>query len=265
MYRAFRWSVDDEPNVLGGVAVLTALRGAVGFLTRLPVGHDEGAWEALRASPAALVVGGYLVGALVAAVVAVPVPELTLGLAYPLAIVGLTGITHADGLADLGDAAVVHGGPAERRQVMKDTTLGVGGTVALGLDLVGLALAGVALAGLPVRIAVGLAVAAEVGAKVAMVGLAALGEPTHEGLASAVDAGRGDLLLALALGLPAAVLTWPSPAAAVGLLAGLAVAGLLRSWARRTLGGVSGDVFGAGNEFARLAALHVGVVTWTLW
>ncbi|MFT4923567.1 MAG: adenosylcobinamide-GDP ribazoletransferase, partial [Haloarculaceae archaeon] len=26
--------------------VLTALRGAVGFLTRLPVGHDERAWAA---------------------------------------------------------------------------------------------------------------------------------------------------------------------------------------------------------------------------
>ncbi|MFB6217846.1 MAG: adenosylcobinamide-GDP ribazoletransferase, partial [Halobacteriaceae archaeon] len=26
---------------------------------------------------------------------------------------------------------------------------------------------------------------------------------------------------------------------------------------------VSGDVFGAGNELARLAALHAGVIAWT--
>ncbi|MHB9288925.1 adenosylcobinamide-GDP ribazoletransferase [Halobacteriales archaeon Cl-PHB] len=244
--------------------VLTALRGAIGFLTRLPVGHDERAWESLRRAPAALVVGGYLVGTVLAAIVALPMPVLVVGLAYPVFLLVLTGITHADGLADLGDAAVVHGSPAERREVMRDTTIGVGGTVALGLDLVGLALAGVALAGLPLRIGLGLVVAAEVTAKVAMVGLATLGQPTHDGMAAAVEADRGDLVLALVLGLPAAALTWPSPAAGVGIAAGLATAGLVLGWARRTLGGVSGDVYGAGNEMARLAALHLGVVAWTL-
>jgi adenosylcobinamide-GDP ribazoletransferase len=34
-------------------------------------------------------------------------------------------------------------------------------------------------------------------------------------------------------------------------------------WARRRLGGVSGDVMGAANELARLVALHAGVIAWT--
>ncbi|TVT93597.1 adenosylcobinamide-GDP ribazoletransferase, partial [Haloferax volcanii] len=39
---------------------------------------------------------------------------------------------------------------------------------------------------------------------------------------------------------------------------------LVRSWGRARLGGVSGDLLGATNELARAAAVHAGVVTWTL-
>ena len=47
------------------------------------------------------------------------------------------------------------------------------------------------------------------------------------------------------------------------LLAALTAAWLLRRWARRRLGGVSGDALGATNELARVAALHAGVIAWT--
>jgi adenosylcobinamide-GDP ribazoletransferase len=58
------------------------------------------------------------------------------------------------------------------------------------------------------------------------------------------------------------VLTWPSPAAAVGLIAGLVVARLLARWVRGWLGGLGGDALGAANELSRLVALHVGIVVW---
>jgi len=66
------------------------------------------------------------------------------------------------------------------------------------------------------------------------------------------------------LATPAAAATWPSPVAAAALAAGPVVALLLVAWARRNLGGVNGDVFGAANELARVVALHAGVVVWTL-
>jgi adenosylcobinamide-GDP ribazoletransferase len=245
--------------------VLRALRGAVGFLTRVPIGRSESAWMALGEQPAVMVLAAYAVGGLVAVPVVVPLPPVTVGVGFVLAVLAVTGITHLDGLADLGDAAVVHGSPARRREVMRDTTLGVGGSVALGLALVGLALAGVGLAGLPLREAVGTVVAAEVGAKLAMVGLASVGEATHDGLGSHLTgATERDLGSGAVLALPALGLTWPSPVAAVSLLAGLVASAVVLAWARARLGGVSGDVFGATNEVARLAALHAGVVAWTL-
>jgi adenosylcobinamide-GDP ribazoletransferase len=186
-------------------------------------------------------------------------------LVYLVAIVALTGINHFDGVADLGDAIVVHGDAERRRAVMGDTTLGVGGTLALGLVLAGLALAGLGLAELSVGTAVGLVVAAEVGAKLAMATLVALGSPAHEGFGAAV-AGETEprgLAVPLALALPVAIVTWPSTAAVVALVGSLAAATALLWWSRRRLGGVTGDVIGAANELARVVALHAGLVAAT--
>ena len=255
--------------------ILSALRGALGFLSRLPVGHDEDAWAAFAATPAAFPLAGYVVGALVAlpflAVGRLPGAVVaTLALA---AVVAVTGVNHADGLADLGDAAAVHGTPVERREVMRDTTVGVGAVLALGTVLAALALGLLAVTTLPVPVAVAAVVASEVGAKLAMATLACLGEPSHEGFGATMLDGNGpvDLLAALAVVLPIAAVALP--VTAVPLAVALLVALLVRWWARRTLGGVGGDVFGATNELARVAALHsavaawhlLGGVVWTLW
>jgi len=259
-----------------------ALRGALGFLTRIPVGRSETAWEAFSGAPWTLPVVGYLVGALVALPLLAPAPAPTVALAFPLAVYAVTGITHLDGVADLGDAAVVHGGPEARREVLKDSALGVGGTVALVAVVLGLATAALGLVEAAtatgpaggggsrvaggVAVAAGIVVAAEVGAKAATATLVCVGDAAHEGLGSALteETAVGAALPVLALAAPAALLAWPRvlPGAAA-LLAALATAGLLRRWARRRLGGVSGDVLGATNELARVAALHAGVIAWT--
>ncbi len=264
---------------------VAALRGAVGFLTRVPVGRDERAWEAFKTAPATFPLAGYLVGALVAApfaivtlastvpLVAVPsaVAPLapTVAFAYVVAVYAVTGINHLDGVADLGDAAVVHGDADRRREAMKDTTVGVGAVLAVAVVLAGLALGGLALAdlaGSSPSTAVAVVVASEVGAKAGMALLACAGTATHEGLGSALTApatpesfARPALAAA-----PAVALSWPSPAAAAALAGALAVAVAVMRRARGALGGVSGDVFGAVNELGRVAGLHAGVVAWTL-
>ncbi|MFC6904721.1 adenosylcobinamide-GDP ribazoletransferase [Halalkalicoccus tibetensis] len=242
--------------------VLDALRGALGFLTRLPVGRDERAWEAFRRTPAAFPLAGYAVGALLTVPFLLPGPAPTIALAFLLSIYLVTGINHADGVADLGDAAVVHGTPEERREVMRDTTVGVGALLALGVVLVGLALAGLSLAALPLAAAAAVVLAAEVGAKLSMAFLICLGEPAHEGMGSRfVGRGRRALVWPLLVAFPITLLSLPALAA----VAGAALSGaLLRSWASHRLGGVSGDVLGAANEVGRVVALHAGVVVWTL-
>lgn len=245
--------------------VLTAVRGALGFLTRLPVGHSETAWDAFRQTPVAFPLAAYPIGALIALPVGLPVPDPVVAFFLLVDVIVLTGVNHADGLADLGDAAVVHGDSEQRRAVMKDTTVGVGAVLALGSVLVGVALAGWALAALPSLIAIGIVVASEVGAKLGMAAVACLGTATHEGLGSAFTGhGPRQLIAPTVAVLPAFVLTGRSLAGCIAVLVGGTTGCLMVLLARRALGGVSGDVFGATNEIGRVLALHAGVIAWTL-
>ncbi|WP_284012447.1 adenosylcobinamide-GDP ribazoletransferase [Halobaculum litoreum] len=261
---------------------LAAVRGAVGFLSRIPVGNTEAGWEAFRRTPAAMPAAGYLVGALVALPVAavavaagrgVAVPPETAAVAVVAWLYAVTGITHLDGVADLGDAAVVHGDADRRREVLADSALGVGGALALGLVVLGHAAAALLVVDLarlapvlPVA-AVGLVVAAEVAAKAATATVVCLGDAAHEGLGSALTAESGprSLLGVAAVAAPVALLGWPALAPGLAVLgAAGAVAGAALWWSTARLGGVSGDVLGATNELARVAGLHAGVVAWTL-
>lgn len=249
--------------------VLSAVRGSIGFLTRLPVGADEAAWAAFARTPVAFPLAGYLVGALLAVpLLAVTVlPAGVLAAATLAWLYLLVGINNVDGLADLADAAVVHGSHGDRVAVLKDSQVGVGAVVAIGVVLLGTALGLFVVAGLPTRQALAIVVATEVGGKLVLAALACLGDAAFEGLGSAFTAESAprDLVLPLLVALPVLGLSWPTPAAA-GAVAGACLAGLLTGgYATRLLGGVNGDVFGAANELARVAGLHLGVVTWTLW
>lgn len=249
--------------------VLSALRGAVGFLTRLPVRHDDTAWTAFRGAPWAFPMAGYLVGGLLAlplALVTTAVPPTTIALGYLTAVFGVTGINHLDGVADVADAAVVHGDPERRREVLKDTTVGVGAVAGIVFAVFGLALGAFAVAALPLHVAVGVVVATEVGAKASMAAVACLGTATHEGLGSQFTerASAVQLVSVALVAAPAALLAWPA-SASTGALLGAVVGGLLTlAYVRRLLGGVSGDVFGVVNEVGRVVGLHAGVMARTL-
>jgi adenosylcobinamide-GDP ribazoletransferase len=249
--------------------VARAIRGALGFLTRLPINHDGRAWIAFQETPLAFPVAGYVVGALAALVLLagdlLGAPAPVLAGATLVALYLVTGINHVDGLADCGDAAAVHT-VAERRRVLKDTEVGVGALLAVALGLATTALGLLAVAGLPPLRAAGLIVAAEVGAKLGMATVACLGEATHDGFGAEFTGRASPGLLAgpVLVALPAAALTGVSAAAPVALLAAFLTALLVLRWARARLGGVNGDVFGAANEVGRLVALHAGVVAWVV-
>lgn len=244
--------------------VLSALRGALGFLTRAPVGRDAAAWDAFRATPAAFPLAGYPVGLALAVPLALPAAPAVAAACFVAWTYAVTGVAHADAVADLGDAAAVHGTSDDRRAAMTDSAVGVGAVLALGLVLLGLFAAGLRLSALPWR-ALALVVTAEVGAKLATATVACLGTPTHEGLGSAVAGGLDarSLVAPVLVALPAAALAWPTLAGVVALAAAVGVGLAVLAWARRRLGGVSGDVLGATNELARTVALLAGVVAWT--
>lgn len=203
---------------------------------------------------------GYVIGGLVTVPLLLPLPAPTGAVLFVLWLYLITGINHADGLADLGDALVIHGDASERRAIMKDTTVGVGAVLSLSLVVLGLGLAGLALASGTLTMVL-LAVTAEVGAKLGMAMVACFGTATHDGLGSELttQARPRSLVLPVIVTLPAGVLT---PAAAITLGAALLAALFVFWWARTRLSGVNGDVFGASNEIARVIALHIGVIAW---
>ena len=258
--------------------MIAALRGAIGFFTRLPIGQREADWSAFVSAPWTFPVVGYLIGVIVAIPLATTtvgaVPAPTVALAALIALYAVTGITHLDGVADLGDAAVVHGDADDRRRVMRDADLGVGGTLALVLVVVGVTaglLGVVTIAAVPARegtlVAVGLVIAAEVSARSAAGTLVCVSDAAHEGLGSAVTEASTPRAAPVVIGLalPAVLLGWPRVVPAVAaLVAAFGTAVALQSWAVQRLGGVSGDVLGATTEIARVAALHAGVIAWTL-
>lgn len=206
-----------------------------------------------------MVAVAYPLGVVLALAVLLPVPAVTVALVLPAWLLVVTGITHLDGLADLGDAAVVHGDAERRRSVMTDTTTGVGALAAVGIGLVGVALAGSAIAALEPLEAVAVVVGAEIGAKLAVLVSIGLGTTAHEGLGSAVSEGTGvgAIAVGMILALPAALIGGAPVLAAIG--AGVVTSLLVLAWARARLGGTSGDVFGATNELARLVGLHAGL------
>ena len=248
---------------------LAAIRGAVAFLTRLPVGGGEAAWNAFRRSPYTIPLVGYLVGGLAGLVFFLPVQPTTVVAAYLVVLYGLSGVTHADGLADIGDAMAVHGDRERRREVLKDSSTGVGGLLLLGLTLIVLALGALGFAGTEPMTAFRLVVAAEVGAKLGMVLVICYGRSAHEGLGSQlVDRlDRADYGPAVVVAAPAVLLApGGSTIALLGAIAaGPLVGAVTLTWGYRSLGGVTGDVIGATNELARAAGLHLGVSLWLVF
>jgi adenosylcobinamide-GDP ribazoletransferase len=276
-----------------GATAVRAVRGALGFLTQIPVGHDPDGWRAFAANPAAAVVVGYVVGALAGGVVALALwlapalPPASVALAYVVAVYALVGWHNLDGVADCGDALLVHGDADRRREVLGDTTTGVGAIAAVALVVVGLGLGAVALAGTTPLVAFAVALSAEVGSRTGLAGLAAFGTAPHDGLGSALTehAGPGTAVLALAFAVPALAVpavagslatpgtfeTVAAYASAPRVTSALAAFGgalggtaLVGAWAQARLGGPNGDAFGAASEVARVAGLHVGVIAWTL-
>ncbi|MDO8735825.1 MAG: adenosylcobinamide-GDP ribazoletransferase [Thermoleophilia bacterium] len=174
----------------------------------------------------------------------------------------LTGLHHTDGLADLGDALMVHGDSARRIQVLKDRTMGVGAVSAMLItSLISWAalLQLLALRGTGSEL-VWLLMAGEISARLGMLMVIAAGRPSHDGtgrifleemkgwrIAAGILLSIASLAL-VAIFIPmAGVLAAAVAAAATGLF--LAAAG--RHW----LGGCGGDVLGAAVELGRMAAL----------
>ena len=247
------------------------MRALLAFFTVLPVAISGSSLEDAARRAYLLPLVGFLAGLpgaglLLLAFVVSPGVAATLALGAALLAAGLH---HTDGVMDVGDALMVRGSRARRREVLKDARTGVGALG--GLFVVygpSIAVLTAFAANSPARAAVAL-LAGEVAARSAMLLLLVFGRPATDDSSSAyfvraLKEGRLRVAaLILALALPSLVALSFGPAALVVALATLAATVLFAlALARRAFGGISGDVSGATGELARavlLVALSVVV------
>ncbi|KMO44316.1 cobalamin biosynthesis protein CobS [Methylobacterium tarhaniae] len=270
---------DDEfeppPPPAGPWPPLRDLAVCLRFYSRLPVPALPGeadihAAPDFRTVPRMLPLAGLVIGAAGAVALAAslslglgPFLAATLALAFTTLV---TGALHEDGLADVADGFGGGGTPARRLEIMRDSRIGAYGAAALVLSY---ALRIGALATLADRIgwrvAVAFLAAAALSRTAALWPLCRLPPARPDGAAHAVGRPTGRthatawalclavLAVACLLGLP-----WLGLCLA-GLLAVIAAWTLARM-AARLVGGQTGDVIGASQQMAEIAALLALVI-----
>src|ERR671914_254020 len=170
------------------------------------------------------------------------------------------GLHHADGVLDVGDAIMAHGGPDRRREVLRDTRVGIGGLGALFLvyaPTVG-ALAWLC-ANSPGRAALAL-FAGEVSTRSAMLLVLAFGDPADTRSSSvpfvrALSGSRRSPAVVVALLAPLPFLLATSALAPLAILTAPLVALCALRISAAKFGGIGGDVVGATGEVSRATLL----------
>ncbi|HHH89434.1 MAG TPA: adenosylcobinamide-GDP ribazoletransferase [Aliiroseovarius sp.] len=232
---------------------------ALALLTRLPV--PEGQFDPDRPVAAAAWCWP-LVGALIGLVSGlVGLISLWLGLSAGLAAgltlassIGLTGALHEDGLADTFDGLWGGQDRARRLEIMHDSRIGTYGVLALVLSV------GLRWSALVTLIGAGhLLAAAVTSAALSRVPMALIMARLPNARTSGVSVGAGRpgsrglwLALGLALGLGAVLVGFCVVKAALWAAAPVLV---LAAVARARIGGQTGDILGASQQLAEIAAL----------
>jgi len=235
------------------------LKALLSFFTVLPVRGatlEEAAREIHLLPFIGLITG--LPGAVLLMAARFVPPDVAATLALG-AVLLASGLHHADGVLDVGDAIMARGSPDRRREVLRDTRVGIGGLGALFLvyaPTVG------ALAALcetsPARAALSL-LAGEVAARSTMLLMLAFGEPADPRSSSVpfvrALSGPQRTPVVVALLAPLPLLLAISALASLAILAvPLVTLGALRISAAK-FGGIGGDVVGATGEVSRAALL----------
>lgn len=236
------------------------VRLAFMLLSRLPAGRIDGTAPSMPASSWAWPLVGIAVGAVAASIFGLGLwlglPPMMAALLTLAAGALMTGAMHEDGLADLADGFGGGVDRARKLEIMRDSRIGSYGVVALILALAFRAtgIATLAETGSATAALIGIAAASRAVLPAALVLMPAartdgLGQTASGGdpIPALIAGGIGFFCL-VPLGLGVATLT----AIAMGLAA-LILAGI----AMRQIGGQTGDVMGAMQQVAEMAAWAV--------
>ncbi len=249
--------------------VVKELKNLFSFLTVLPVKMDNDLLTDCAKNMWAFPLIGAFIGLIAGAFGWVTfnfLPGIVVGGLVTAVLLWLTGLHHTDGLLDFGDGVMVHGTPERKVEVMHDQLTGAGG---LSLGILTMLITALAIGQLNMSIIVQSIIVIEVSAKLSMVVMAWAGKAVHEGMNSSflsfMHGPQGSvrlivaLLISFVIALP--LLHW---AGFFVLLGGILTSLVMVAIAHRNFNGVTGDVFGATNELARLVSVValLAVIAW---
>jgi len=243
---------------------MSGLRAAVAFLTRVPLRSDD---DLVGAAPWFPLVGA-IIGLTVAGAYAALYPWLPSLFGAVIAIgvgVLLTGAFHEDGLADTLDAFGSGATGEEALRIMRDSRLGTYGTLGIFFSVLWRVVAVGSLS--PAVAAAGLVMAHALARAGSVSMMKVTPAARRDGLAVSGISGvtsRGLVFAIVSAAAVSALATgwWSVP----GLLLVGAVTLIVRRLALRRLGGVTGDVLGAGEQMSEMILLAlIAGADWSGW
>ncbi len=252
-------------------------RALLGLLTRIKLPGPPMDLEAAARQQHLFPIIGLVIGLIAALMCAVlnwvfgGGDALILGGVLLVVLYSITGIIHTEGLADLADGVMAGGSRAKKYEVMKDPHVGVAAVMtlivflllffALATEMVARADQPLDLTPIPWEVPFALGfVLSEVSGKLAMNASMFMGPSAHEGMGTAFVRNGNLRKFAMAAIIAGIVCFLTVGVACVVLLVGVAGGMVVTILARKHIGGVSGDVFGAANEVGRISALLIWVL-----
>jgi len=169
----------------------------------------------------------------------------------------VTGVHHIDALADFADGLMVKGDRESKRKAMSDPIVGSAGATALIINFIGLFIALLSFdSSLKLLYAI---VASEIIAKYVMVMQASVGDTAWSGFSSAftIEMKKRNKITISTIITIVLVLNIEGVLGLLTLGIVIIIGFIIYIISYRNFGGVSGDVFGASNEIARLSSLLI--------
>jgi len=241
------------PVIVG--SIITEVRLAASFLTILPVGIHSANIGDVAASYGWFPLIGFMLGGVLASADYLLAAFMSVPVRSTLLIAGLTVITgavHLDGLADTADALGAWRDPERALEILRDSRIGTFGAAAVFLVL---ALKVVALASAAHARPTALFLAPGI-ARWAMVALSyKLNYLREHGAGSALLGVQDQRNLRLASIISLVALLPAGGAAIRAIFPAIILVGIFRLFYARWLGGITGDLLGAGGEFVEAAVL----------
>lgn len=247
--------------------ILRMLKNTLAFLTVIPVGMDEHVFnDAARLMWTFPLYGaliGFIAGCVGLTLHLTGIPLLAVAAITYASILSLTGFNHMDGLLDFADAIAAPVSREKRLQIMKDQYTGAAAmTTSLTLAIATIAF----ISAVPSSSIIHVLIVSEASAKLGMVVSAFMGPAARKGLGEIFvmkfREGRRYAKLAASIMLCLTTsLLMLGMAGVTSCLASVLTGIIVTEAARRSFGGITGDVLGAINEISRATSLAVCVVS----